>query len=160
MPSASLFRKYFIETASILFIFLFIYAAASKLIDYQKFRVQLGQSPILTHIAGWVAWIIPAAEIIIAVLLVLPAYRIAGLYASFSIMVMFTSYIIAITRFSEYIPCSCGGVLQHMNWNQHLAFNMFFVLLSLTSILFYQHKPIHEKDILLADKFRGYRKPV
>jgi uncharacterized membrane protein YphA (DoxX/SURF4 family) len=134
------YKKSFIDLAAFLFIFLFTYAAVSKLIDHQKFRVQLGQSPILTPVAGWIAWIIPAAEILISVLLVLPAYRIVGLYASFGIMVMFTSYIIAITRFSEYIPCSCGGVLQHMNWNQHLLFNLLLVLLSLTSILFYQNK--------------------
>jgi hypothetical protein len=132
------FKKHFICIAIYLFIFLFIYAAASKLIDYQKFEVQLGQSPILTHFAHWVSWIIPAIEIITSVLLAFEAYRILGLYISFSLMTLFTAYIIAITRFSEYVPCSCGGVLQHMNWNQHLVFNLLFFFLSLTSILFYQ----------------------
>jgi hypothetical protein len=132
------FKKHFICIATYLFIFLFIYAAASKLIDYQKFEVQLGQSPILTHFAHWVSWIIPAIEIITSVLLAFEAYRILGLYISFSLMTLFTAYIIAITRFSEYVPCSCGGVLQHMNWNQHLVFNLLFFFLSLTSILFYQ----------------------
>jgi uncharacterized membrane protein YphA (DoxX/SURF4 family) len=136
MQSAQSFKKYFGDIISFIFIFLFVYAAASKLLDYQKFRLQLGQSPILTHFAGWIAWVIPGLEIIISVLLVFPAYRILGLYASFSLMTLFTAYIIAITRFSEYIPCSCGGVLQRMNWDQHLIFNLLFVMLSLVCILF------------------------
>jgi len=138
MQSTQSIKKYFTDTISLILILLFVYAAASKLLDFQRFQVQLGQSPILTHFAGWVAWIIPGLEIIISILLAIPCYRILGLYASFSLMVMFTAYIIAITRFSEYIPCSCGGILQHMNWNQHLIFNMLFVFLSLICILFDQ----------------------
>src|SRR6266478_713273 len=109
-----------IEIISGLFILLFVYAAASKLIDYQNFRIQLGQSPLLTAFAGWVSWVIPFLEIIISIMLAFPKSRLFGLYASFSLMVMFTAYIIAITKFSDYVPCSCGGVLQNMSWSQHL----------------------------------------
>jgi uncharacterized membrane protein YphA (DoxX/SURF4 family) len=128
-------RTAVVEIISFLFILLFVYAATSKLLDYQKFQVQLGKSPLLTAFAGWVAWIIPAIEIIISVFLAIPSLRLNGLYASFSLMVMFTAYIITITKFSDYIPCSCGGVLQNMSWNQHLVFNIFFVLLAAAGIL-------------------------
>ena len=129
------------EAISFLLIFIFVYAAFSKILDFQKFRVQLGQSPMLTAFAGWVAWIIPAVEILISLMLAIPRYRLAGLYASFSLMVMFTAYIIAITRFSEYVPCSCGGVLQNMSWNQHLLFNIGFVLIALTGVI------LHSSDL-------------
>ncbi len=127
-----------IEIISTLLILLFVYAAVSKLLDYQKFQVQLGQSPLLTAFAGWVAWIIPTIEVVISVLLAIRRSRLAGLYASFSLMVMFTAYIIAITRFSDYIPCSCGGILQKMTWNQHLIFNIGFTALALIGILTYK----------------------
>ncbi len=65
----------------------------------------------------------------------LPRLCLAGLYAAFSLMTMFTAYIVAILRFSDYVPCSCGGVLQNMTWNQHLVFNIAFVLLALTGII-------------------------
>ena len=129
------------EAISFLLIFIFVYAAFSKILDFQKFRVQLGQSPMLTAFAGWVVWIIPAVEILISLMLAIPRYRLAGLYASFSLMVMFTAYIIAITRFSEYVPCSCGGVLQNMSWNQHLLFNIGFVLIALTGVI------LHSSDL-------------
>jgi uncharacterized membrane protein YphA (DoxX/SURF4 family) len=123
------------DIIAVLFILLFIYAAISKLMDYPKFRAQLGQSPLLTSTAEWVAWIIPAMEIIISLLLVTGRFRLIGLYASFSLMVMFSTYIIVITKYSEFVPCSCGGVLQNMSWNQHLAFNIVFTLLGLFGIL-------------------------
>jgi uncharacterized membrane protein YphA (DoxX/SURF4 family) len=130
-------RKILIETIALLFVFLLVYAAVSKLADFQKFRVQLGKSPLLTPFAGWVVWIVPAAEITISIMLVLNRWRLAGLYAALGLMAVFTFYILAITRFSDYTPCSCGGVLQAMTWNQHLIFNMVFVLLGIVGILCY-----------------------
>jgi hypothetical protein len=148
MQSTQSFIKYFIDIVSLILIFLFVYAAASKLLDYQRFLLQLGQSPILTHFANWIVWVIPGLEIIISALLAFPVYRILGLYASFSLMTLFTAYIIAITRFSDYIPCSCGGLLQHMNWNQHLIFNLLFVVLILVCILIDQTCPNRKSAII------------
>src|SRR5882757_7687330 len=93
-----------IEIISTLFIVLFVYATASKLLDYDKFRLQMGQSPVLTAFAGIIVWAVPAVEMIIAFLLTKTQLRLAGLYASFCLMVMFTAYIVVITRFSDYVP--------------------------------------------------------
>lgn len=133
-------RQLIIEIIATLFILLFVYAATSKLLDYEKFRVQLGQSPMLTAFAGWVAWIIPLVEIVISIMLAVPRWRLSALYASFCLMVMFTGYIIAILKFSDYIPCSCGGVLQNMSWNEHLVFNVAFILLALTGIILHSRQ--------------------
>src|SRR5579862_2783084 len=134
--------------SSLLLILLFVYAATSKLLDYQKFRVEIGQSPILTAIASWIAWLVPATGIGISVLLAYSRSRLAALYASFSLMVMFTTYIIAILKFSDYIPCSCGGILQNMQWPEHLIFNIVFVLIAFAGIMLYD-KPVNRKNILL-----------
>ncbi len=61
-------------------------------------------------------------------------------------MVMFTAYIVLITRFSDYVPCSCGGVLEKLSWDQHLVFNIGFVVLGFMAIV------IYPKDILLQWK--------
>jgi len=143
-------RKVFItEIITSLFILLFVYAATSKLLDYQKFKIQLGQSPMLTSFSGFVSWFIPLLEIFIAISLAINPLRNIGLYASLFLMSLFTGYIITITNFSEYVPCSCGGVLQHMSWNQHMVFNIAFILLAITAIFLQanqQHKVI-EKSI-------------
>jgi hypothetical protein len=122
-------REILIDIISALFVVLFVYAAVTKLIDYGKFRVQVGQSPLLTAFAGTVAWLVPAVEIIVAAMLTVLRFRLSGLYASFGLMVMFTAYIVVITQFSEYVPCSCGGVLEKLSWNEHLVFNLVFVAL-------------------------------
>jgi hypothetical protein len=130
-------REVLIDIVTALFVVLFVYAAATKLLDYGKFRVQIGQSPLLTAFAGTVAWLVPAIEILIAVMLSFLRFRLLALYASFGLMIMFTAYIVVITRFSEYVPCSCGGVLERLSWNEHLVFNLVFVALGAVAILYY-----------------------
>jgi uncharacterized membrane protein YphA (DoxX/SURF4 family) len=124
-------RKSVLEAISLLFILLFVYTAVSKFLDYENFRAVIGQSPLLTRLAPVLAIVVPVAEIMIALLLAIPHYRRAGLYASFAVMMLFTTYIIVLVTLSEKVPCSCGGVISRMTWMQHLYFNIFFVLLAL-----------------------------
>lgn len=123
-----------VEFISSLLILLFVYAAVSKLIAFQEFRVTIGQSPLLTPYASWLAWVVPLVEISISMLLVTSRFRLLGLYLSFSLMVLFTAYIAMILTYADYVPCSCGGVLEAMSWSEHLWFNGFFVLLSIVGI--------------------------
>lgn len=124
-----------VETIAGLLVLLFVYAAISKLLDFEQFRMQLAQSPLLYNAPNTIAWLVPGTEMVIAMALFSRRWRLAGLYASFTLMVIFSGYIIAITRYSEYIPCSCGGVLSKMSWNQHLVFNIGFVILAGLAIL-------------------------
>jgi hypothetical protein len=66
------------------------------------------------------------------------------LYAAFSLMVMFTTYIICILTLSLYIPCSCGGVLEKLGWKEHLVFNIAFIILAAAAVLisYRKEKPI------------------
>ncbi|MBO9572870.1 MAG: hypothetical protein J7497_11810 [Chitinophagaceae bacterium] len=128
-------KKLLIEIAASLLVILFIYAGLSKLLNYSEFRFQLGRSPYIASMAGFVAWFMPAAEIISALFLVLKKTRLIGFYASFLLMVLFTGYIYAMLNYSPYLPCSCGGVLSMMSWTQHLYFNVFFVLVSAAGAL-------------------------
>jgi uncharacterized membrane protein YphA (DoxX/SURF4 family) len=130
------------------FIFLFVYAAMSKLIDYQKFRVQVGQSPLLSPFANWVAWFIPLIEIVISAMLAIQKFRNWGLYAAFTLMVLFSAYIFSITHYSDYVPCSCGGILEHMNWNQHFVFNLFFVVLAVIGIFSNEYIERYSRTII------------
>jgi uncharacterized membrane protein YphA (DoxX/SURF4 family) len=124
-----------IYVIALLHIVLFTYAAVSKLLDFENFQVQLGQSPLLSVYAGWVAWSVPLIEITLALLLMNRRTQFLALIGSFLLMVMFTAYIFIILQFSEYIPCSCGGILEKMNWTEHLYFNLFFCCLSAFAIM-------------------------
>lgn len=96
----------------------------------------MGQSPLLSAYAHWVAWSLPAIEILIAIGLSIPRYRKWGLYGFYGMMIMFTTYIFIILNFADFVPCSCGGILEQMGWKEHLLFNIGFVALSLVAILF------------------------
>ena len=133
-------RTIIIEFACLLYIVLFVYAAVSKLIDFENFKVQLGQSPLLSAFATPVAIGVPVLEIVISIMLLLPKLKLYGLFSSFTLMVMFTAYIYIILNFSQFIPCSCGGVLEKMTWNQHLIFNIAFVFLAGLAILIHTEK--------------------
>lgn len=120
-----------IEILISLCILLFVYAAVSKLLDYTSFKIQIGQSPVLSAYAGWLAWVVPAFELIIAIFLVVPKLRFIGLLGFYIIMVSFTTYILIILNYSDFIPCSCGGILENLSWTQHLVLNGLFCLTAL-----------------------------
>jgi len=128
-------QHYWIEGICALLILLFSYAAVSKLTAFSTFAGQLAKSPYLERYASTIAWLMPAAECIIALLLLYKKTRLTGLFASFALMLLFTCYIYLMLHFSYYIPCSCGGVLAMMSWTQHFWFNVSFTLLALTGIL-------------------------
>lgn len=124
-----------LDIIAVLFIILFVYAAINKMNSVSTFELQLSKSPMLVPYAHILSWTLPPFELIVAALLIFPKTRLLGFYISYGLMAMFTAYIIAITQFSDDIPCSCGGILQNMTWNQHLVFNLFFVLLSVVAVL-------------------------
>jgi hypothetical protein len=129
-------HSFLIIGSCILFILLFVYAALSKVLDYETFSLQLAQSPLLSAYAEIIALSVPGLEVIIAFFLLLPRFRILGLYAAFTLMVMFTAYIYIILNFSDFVPCSCGGVLEDLSWTQHLVFNLAFIGLAGVAIFF------------------------
>lgn len=141
-------RKVFPILTSYLFILLFVYAAVSKLLDFNTFQNQLGQSPLLSAYADWIVWTIPISEILIAVLLSTNHSRILGLYGFYGLMVMFTTYIVIILNFTSFVPCSCGGVLEKLGWTEHLIFNIAFIILSGIAILILLHGDNIKKPIL------------
>ena len=124
-----------VELISALLLFLFTYTALSKLLDFEKFKYQVSQSPFITNISWLVIWSIPLAELIISIFLLFKRTRLAGLYLSFFLMLLFTGYVFIMLRYSSYLPCSCGGVLSIMSWKQHFIFNLAFTGWSLAGIM-------------------------
>jgi len=82
---------------------LFLYTAVSKLLNYESFKSVLIMSPFLRPFAGIIAWVLPAAEIVIVILLFFQKTRLKGL-----------------------------------TWTQHIFFNLFLLLLTVTGIVLYR----------------------
>lgn len=131
----SMSKKIFLSATYALLMILFIYAATSKLLDYHTFVVKLGRDPFIGHYASAISIVLPVVEIVTAVLLAIPAMQRIGLWLSLTIMSAFTIYVALVLTIAPQIPCTCGGFIQAMTWNQHLIFNIAFVLLASLAII-------------------------
>jgi hypothetical protein len=69
-----------------LIIALFMYASTAKLFDYYNFQFGLSEFPFIASFANLLAWAVPASELLIVGLLVIPALRLAVLSVSFLLM--------------------------------------------------------------------------
>lgn len=127
-------KRYFVKAVSILLALLFIYAAASKLFDFEAFQVQLAQSPLLSAYAGIISYGILIIEFAVAFMLLIPNSNRLGLYASIGLMSAFTLYIYLILNYSDFVPCSCGGILEKLGWTEHLIFNICFLVLAIIGL--------------------------
>ena len=140
-------RQIVVEVIIFLYLSLFLYAAGTKLLDYERSVAQIAQSPLLTNYASWIAWLVPVLEIAISILLIVSRTRRSGLYAAFGLMVLFTFYIIAILSFSEELPCACGGVLSMLHWKGHLVLNIVFVVLAIIAIVLMNKEGENNKSL-------------
>lgn len=102
--------------------------------DFENFQVQIGQSPLLSAYAGFVSYMVIILELVIVLLLIFPRSNLLGLYASTALMSAFTVYIFLILTYSDFVPCSCGGILEKMGWTEHLIFNIACVIHGLLSV--------------------------
>jgi hypothetical protein len=129
------FKSRFVEYISYFFILLFCYASISKIMDFQNFQVQVAQSPLLSAYAVWTTYGILIFELIVCFLLIFHKSRFAGLVGAYVLMVLFTVYIYLILNFSDFVPCSCGGILEKMDWNTHFIFNLICVLAAVIALV-------------------------
>ncbi|REC50627.1 MULTISPECIES: MauE/DoxX family redox-associated membrane protein [Chryseobacterium] len=135
--------KFFPDIVTCFFVLLFCYAAISKILDFENFQVQIGQSPLLSAFAEFISYAVIVLELIIVLLLLFPIVRRAGLYASTALMSAFTVYIFLILNYSDFIPCSCGGILEKLGWTEHLIFNIVCVIAGILAILMNDHEKEH-----------------
>jgi putative oxidoreductase len=130
-------RSILLQLISALLILLFVYTSVSKLIDFQQFKEHIYNQAIPHSTASILIWTLPVIEIITAGLLFFDRSRLAGFSLSSILLICFTAYIILVLlNYFGRVPCSCGGVIKALGWKMHLAFNLFFLLLSFLGIYF------------------------
>lgn len=128
-------RKTWRELISFLLITLWFYAAVNQLLQLETFRIRLSQFPFINEYADLLAWFVPGVEIFIALIFFFPHLKDEAYFASFSLLLIFTAYIIAALNLSDSIPCSCNGVLPSLSWKEHILFNAVFLLIALAGLI-------------------------
>lgn len=148
-------RTTIIEIITVLNIILFLYTGVAKIMDYSVFKKQLADSPILSWAATPVAVLLPVLEFLIVLMLVIPRWRLKGLYSSFILMTGFTAYITAMFIIAPEMPCSCGGIIELLSWQGHLIFNSVFVILNgLAIYLQRKEKKLSGKEWISGSGYR------
>lgn len=118
-----------------LLILLFAYAAASKLADFAAFRRGMHRQAFPPEVADGLVYLLPVTEIVVTIMLLSGRTLAAGLKASLVLLVVFTGYILlAVVGYWQHIPCSCGGIISHLGWTEHLVFNCFCILINLIAL--------------------------
>lgn len=130
--------KLFVTLTYSLLILLFSYTAFSKLADVEKFRYALSRSPLLSGSESIVAVLLPLIELFVSGLLYFESSRQKGFQASLILLLAFTIYLVCMLFTNKNLPCTCGGVIQQLNWREHIALNVFFILLTVTALLFHR----------------------
>lgn len=123
-----------VELICALLIILFIYTGLNKMMNLDKFSSEMRRSPFIEDMASFIAYTLPPGELLLSLLLIAKRTRLLGLYLSFALMALFTGYIWLMLNYAWDLPCSCGGIISKLSWQEHLVFNGVFTGLSIIAI--------------------------
>jgi len=124
------------HSAIFLLAILWIYAAVSKLIDWDHFKWEMHNQVLPEFLKETLIIALPPAELIVAAMFFFEKTAEFAAWFSLVMLIFFTVYIgLVIGNAFSYVPCSCGGIISNLNWVQHLLFNTLFIALTLTIII-------------------------
>lgn len=131
-------REIIFDAITFIFIMLFIYTAASKIMTFASFEKVLGRAPLIGQFNTLIAYLIPTIESIISIILLFNSTKRIGLLLSLGLMIIFTIYLIYMISLGVPLPCHCGGVISLLTWKQHIAFNLVFIVLAILGLKIYR----------------------
>ena len=121
---------------------LMLYASISKLLDYNRFKAVLLQSPVIASGGKYIAVIIPSVELILSIFLFMHKTRPKALFYSLILVVIFTLYItiMVLTVSRPDLPCACGALFESIGWPYHILINLAIILLCILGLALYQNR--------------------
>lgn len=132
--------KYLNFTLKLLIISFFSYTLFYKIYENDVFIDTLNKSTIIKdNQILYIQYFVPFSELTTILFLLFNKKNI-GFYFSFTLLLIFTFYLIALNNFSFYKGCSCGGIFNKLSYSEHLTVNILFIVISLIGILFYKNK--------------------
>jgi hypothetical protein len=128
-------KKILLELFISILVILFAYTASIKLMKFEENVLAMKAQPLVPWLQSLLIYGVPISEIVAIILLAIPKYRRIGLYFTAGLLFIFTGYVVLVNlNYYGRIPCSCGGVIRSFTWQQHLAFNSFFIVIAIAAI--------------------------
>jgi hypothetical protein len=110
--------------------FLFLCTAYSKVAEHDRFLKGISKVALIGGFAGYLSWLVPAAELLVAALLIIAQTCKWGLQGFIVLMTLFTGYILSMVLWAEKLPCHCSGAIEKLSWTQHVWFNLAFIAMA------------------------------
>src|SRR5687768_18012416 len=121
-------RKLIVEVIAFLLMLLFLFASVSKWLAFKTFIGDINNQPFPNWLTPWITNLLPPIEVLIVLALMFEKTRTAGFYASLILMSAFSIYSAAVLlKFFDYIPCSCGGIIENLSCRASQFRTFFFV---------------------------------
>ncbi|WP_394678503.1 MauE/DoxX family redox-associated membrane protein [uncultured Sphingobacterium sp.] len=117
--------------------FMYMYTGWAKFMNMATFISGNSKIPYLGAYAKLIGYGIPALEIVLAILLIVPVYWIKrfALRTATLLMGTFTIYLCLMVRFVENKLCHCGGVIESMGWKTHIVFNLIWLIAGIFALV-------------------------
>lgn len=129
-------KKILVEISASLLLLLFLFACLSHWLDFKTFSGNILNQPLPSWSKQLIIWGMPIVELLIAIGLLFDKTRLRSFQAAFFVLLSLSTYIILIlANFFNRIPCSCSGLIPHLSWDQHLWFNVLFLVIALIGIV-------------------------
>ncbi|WP_187248587.1 MauE/DoxX family redox-associated membrane protein, partial [Mesonia sp. K4-1] len=120
-------------------VLLFTYIGINQLIFRDDFELNLLNSSLLPIPEMWVSllsWFIPLLELLAVFLLLWVRSQYIGIYLAIFLLLMYTCYNLGILYIAPYIPCSCGGMLGFLSWQQQLWVSLGGLMIAILTFYF------------------------
>lgn len=127
-------KEWMVYGICLLCLALFAVAAYDKAVAHETFVKGLSKVALIGAAAIYLAWLVPVAEILVCILLVVPRVQRWGLYCFTSLMVVFTVYIASMLFWAKKLPCHCNLIINQLSWGAHLWFNAGFIALAVFAL--------------------------
>ncbi|MFX1707216.1 hypothetical protein PV783_24825 [Chitinophaga sp. CC14] len=128
-------KKILLEIFIAILVILFAYTASIKLLKFEENVMAMKAQPLVPWLQRFLIYGVPISEIVAIILLAIPRFRRIGLFFTAGLLFCFTGYVVLVNlNYYGRIPCSCGGVIRSFTWQQHLAFNSFFIIIAIAAI--------------------------
>ncbi|UCS92302.1 hypothetical protein KZP23_16560 [Echinicola marina] len=130
--------------------FLYTYTAISKWYDWQATELALYNQVFPEWLGTILLYSLPPAELALAILLVGKRTVGPALWLSLGLLTVFTGYIfLVLIGVFNRVPCSCGGVLSALGWEEHLVFNLTFIVINLIGL--YNIRPFKKRQAIVGN---------
>ena len=113
---------------------IYFYSGIDKLLNFNQFVNNFSKSPFSPQLyLVELCAVIIFLEIGFSALLFFEKTKRISLIGFGIISLLFSLYISLMIFYSPYLPCSCGGIIDLLSWNQHLMLTVFLTVISFYS---------------------------